>query len=130
MMSAVMNGTPPDVDDDDDVVPAEDVERRRDLRASAPGLRLVVTAPRAASFEAVEASRRSLFVRAADPDRFRLGDVVDARLEQGGLAAACRLEVIRKEHAPRAGLALRLHSIDPREDSVLQEILGALADRA
>lgn len=113
--------------EDDDLALIEEVERRRELRGTFPGLRIALWAPRVASFEAVEASRRSFFVRAVDPDSFRLGELFEARVEHGGRAAACRLEVIRKELHPRAGVALRLHSIEPRDEAVLRDILGPLA---
>jgi hypothetical protein len=115
------------LDDDDERLDAEEVERRRALRAPVPGLRITLTAPRAASFEAVEASASSFFVRAADPERFRLGEIFEGAIEKGGRRAAMCLEVIRKESHPRAGVALRVATIDPHNQGVLEEILAPLA---
>jgi hypothetical protein len=109
---------------DEEDLAIEEVERRRELRAIFPGLRIVLVAPRAATFEAVEASTRSFFVRAADPDSYRLGEAFDARIEHTGRAAACRLEVVRKEIDPRSGLALRIARIDPAGEDALRAILG------
>jgi hypothetical protein len=115
--------------DDDDERLKEEVERRRELRGVMPGLRIVLRAPRTAAFEAVEASPRSFFVRAADPEGFRLGEVLEGEIEHGARRAAVRLEVIRKELHPRAGVALRVTSIDPHNQSVLDEILAPLSSR-
>jgi hypothetical protein len=114
--------------DDDEGLAAEEVERRRALRGPVPGLRITLVAPRAAAFEAVEASRRSFFVRAADPEAFRLGEVFEGAIEHGPRRAAVALEVIRKELHPRSGVALRVAAIDPRNQAVLEEILAPLAD--
>jgi hypothetical protein len=115
-------------DEEEENLGLEEVERRRDLRAPVPGLRIVLVTPRSAAFEAVEASRRSFFVRAADPEAFRLGEVFSSRIERGARGASCRLEIIRKELHPRAGVALRLVNIDPPNEAVLREILGPLVD--
>src|SRR5262245_32131955 len=110
--------------DDQDDLDSQEVERRGELRATFPGLRIRLLAPRAATFEAVEASRRSFFVRAGDPEAFRLGEISDSAIEHGERAAACRLEVIRKELHPRCGVALRIASIDARNEQVLAAILN------
>jgi hypothetical protein len=117
------------LDDDDERLEAEEVERRRGLRAPVPGLRITLISPRAASFEAVEASARSLFVRVADPEGFRLGEVFDGAIEHGARRSSLRLEVIRKESHPRAGVALRVAAIDPQNQIVLEEILAPLGPR-
>lgn len=103
----------------------EEVERRHDLRGPAMGMRVRVGAT---AFEVVEASRRSFFVVAADPDGFRLGDVLEASIEDGGRSVVCRLEIIRKEIDPRRGVALRLVTIDPANEAMLRELLGVVAD--
>lgn len=113
--------------DDDDIL-AEEVERRRELRGTFPGLRITLRAPQEAVYQAVEASRRAFFVRVPDPDSVRLGEVFDARIEHDGRAVRCRLEVIRKELTPRSGMALRIVSVDPAGEVLLRDILGPLAD--
>jgi hypothetical protein len=115
--------------DDDEERGGEEVERRRGLRGPVPGLRIALMAPRAASFEAVEAGPRSFFVRAADPEAFKLGEIFEGTIEHGPRRSTLRLEVIRKELHPRAGVALRVASIDPKNREVLDEILLPLGDR-
>jgi hypothetical protein len=114
--------SPADSNDEDDL-PVEEVERRRELRGVFPGLRITFTAPRPAAFEAVEASSRSFFVRVANPEDYRLGELFDARVEHSGRAAVCRLEVVRKEIVPRSGVAVRLAYIDPANEAALKAIL-------
>lgn len=118
-------------DDDDEDVPGrkkEEVERRRDPRGVFPGLRIELTAPKAASFPAVEASRRGFFVPVDDPETYTLCDVHEALISLEGKAARCRLEVFRKEIEPRRGVALRISFIDPRNEEMLKQILGPAAD--
>lgn len=114
---------------DDDGSDDEAVERRRALRGTVVGLRVSLTAPREATFDAVEASPRAFFVRAADPEAFRLGEVFEAVVEHRARRAAVRLEVIRKELHPRSGVALRVATIDAGNRAVLEEILGPIAER-
>jgi len=115
-------------DDHEDDIAVEEIERRRDVRGIAAGLHIRFTAPRAADFQAVEASRRSFFVHVDDPERYRLGEVYDASIEHSGRIAKARLEVIRKEIDPRKGVALRIAHIAPDSESALREILGPLAE--
>lgn len=108
----------------DEVLTGEEVERRRELRGYAPGLSIVVTDPRGATFDAVEASARSFFVAVAEPERFRLGEMLEVSVQRDGQVALCRLEVIRKEIHPRTGMALRLVTIDPVNEATLKEMLA------
>jgi hypothetical protein len=108
---------------------SEEVERRLGLRGPIPGLRLVLAPPRGGTFEAVEASARSFFAAADDPDVFRLGEVVDAVVERGPRRAVVSLEVIRKEIHPRRGLALRVVAVVPESAAVLEQILEPVFDR-
>jgi hypothetical protein len=112
---------------EEDELAIEEVERRRELRGLLPGLTITLLAPRAASFEAVEASRQSFFVPVGDPEVFRLGEIFDARVQHRERAAQCRLEVIRKEIDPRSGIALRLQHIDPENEDALRAILAPVA---
>ncbi len=116
--------------DDDEQLKREEVERRREPRGVFPGLRIVLTSPRASSFEAVEASRRGFFVRVDDPDSYALGGVHEAEISLDGNAqrVKCRLEVIRKEIEPRRGVALRIATIDPRNEELLKQLLGPAGD--
>lgn len=115
-------------DDHEDDVSVEEIERRREIRGITHGLSIALLSPRAAAFEAVEASHHSFFVHADNPEAYRLGEVFDARIEHGGHKARCRLEVIRKEIDPRRGVALRIVHIDPENEVALTEILGPLAE--
>jgi hypothetical protein len=111
-------------DDDDDFFHPEEVERRREPRGVFPGLTIELTSPTAASFPAVEASRRGFFVPVADPESYRLGDVHEAKIALRGQVCACRLEVFRKEIQPRHGIALRISHIDPKNEEQLKAMLG------
>ncbi len=113
---------------DDEGLTHEEVERRKELRGSANGLRIAFGPPIDGSFAALEASRRSFFISAEEPDRFGLGEVLEARVGTAARAATCRLEVIRKEIVPRRGVALRLVHIDPANEQTLHELLGPLAE--
>jgi hypothetical protein len=112
---------------EDDDLPVEEVERRREVRGLVRGIQIALLAPREATFEAVEASRQSFFVPVADPEQFRLGDVFDARVQHEGRSARCRLEVIRKQIEPRSGIALRLAHIDPENEDALRAILAPVS---
>jgi hypothetical protein len=116
--------------EDDEDLRREEVERRREPRGVFPGLRIDLTAPRAASFEAVEASRRGFFVRVDDPDAYALGGAHEAviSLDKQPNQVKCRLEVIRKEIEPRRGVALRIATIDPRNEELLKQLLGPAGD--
>ena len=121
-------------DDHEDDVAGEEIERRREVRGTMHGLSIALLAPRAAEFDAVEASRRAFFVHVDEPDAYRLGDVHDGRIERDGHRVRARLEVIRKEIDPRRGVALRIvdvvdvDAVDGDGERALREILGPLAD--
>ena len=110
------------VDDEDDLK-VEELERRREVRGLFQGLTLTFAGQR---FEAVEASRRGFFARVDDPDRFVLGEVHDVTLMLGDTAAKARLEIIRKEIAPRGGIALRIAHVDPANEDLLRSMLGSI----
>jgi hypothetical protein len=110
--------------DDDDLNSPEAVERRREPRGVFPALKIELTKPKPAIFEAVEASRRGFFVPVADPETYTLGDVHEAKISLRGKTAACRLEVFRKELEPRCGIALRISFIDPTNEEQLKAMLG------
>jgi hypothetical protein len=119
--------------EDDGFVEEEEVERRRDVRGTPSGLCVTLVTPRAARFDAVEASRRAFFVHVDDPDSFRLGETFDGQIDQGAERAHVRLEVVRKEIEPRRGVVLHITHIDPDSERALSAMLGPLAkaiDRA
>lgn len=109
---------------DEDDLPKQEVERRREPRGIFTGLEIELTGTPPARFQAVEASRRSFFVRADDPEAYTLGDVHEARISLGDKQVKCRLEVFRKEIEPRRGFALRIAFIDPPNEELLKKILG------
>jgi hypothetical protein len=108
----------------DDEFPSEEVERRREPRGVFPGLDIELFGAKAARFEAVEASRRGFFVPVDDPEYYILGEVHEAKIRLRGHTCACRLEVFRKELAPRRGVALRIAIIDPKNEEALKTLLG------
>jgi hypothetical protein len=116
-------------DDDDHDLPSEEIERRRDVRGLNPGIRLALRAPRVASFDVEEASRRSFFVATPEPEGYEIGELFEATISVGAEAVDCRLEVMRREQDPRSGVALRIAYIDAANERRLIELLGPLGDR-
>lgn len=110
---------------DEDNLRVEEVERRKEVRGIFHGLSVEFGGE---VFDAVEASRRGAFVQVADPEAYTLGDVREARFVLGQEAARCRLEVVRKEIAPRRGVALRIAFIDPANEEKLRQLLGPVAE--
>jgi len=101
----------------DDLCP-EPIERRRSVRGFFPELQVSMDQ----TYAAEEVSRRAIFVR-TDPDRFELGQRFDAVMHVRGQRVACRLEVSRKETAPRRGVALHIVAIAP--DQALDAAIDA-----
>jgi hypothetical protein len=112
----------------DDDFNSEEVERRREPRGVFPGLEIELFGPKAARFEAVEASRRGFFVPVDDPEYYTLGEIHEANIRLRGKASVCRMEVFRKEIEPRRGIALRVAIIDPKNEEALKALLGWNAD--
>ena len=103
----------------DDLCP-EPIERRRTVRGMVPELEVSMDR----TYAAEEVSRTSIFVR-TDPDRFHLGQRFDAVMRARGQRVACRLEVSRKETAPRRGVALRIVDIAPDHALALEAAIDA-----
>jgi hypothetical protein len=102
----------------------EAVERRSEPRGVMRGLAVqVVGGP---TLAAVEASIKGFFAQVGNPESFRLGDMHDVEVRQGALGFGCRVEVVRKEIAPRCGVALRIVRIAPDAHELL---LGLVADK-
>jgi hypothetical protein len=106
--------------DDDDFMLAEEIERRGDPRGIFPGLEIELHGSKATRYAAVEGGRKGFFVAEADPDRFRLGELVEAKVSLGGRTASCQVEIYRKESQPRRGMALKVVSADPANDELLR----------
>jgi hypothetical protein len=114
----------PSVAKDDDDFSSQEIERRREPRGVFAGLKIDILTPRAASYDAVEASRRGFFVREDDPENYTLGDLHEVRVTLRGQSITCRMEVFRKEIEPRRGVALRIAFIDPKSEETLKALLG------
>jgi hypothetical protein len=103
----------------------DDVERRNTLRGpvAARGLMAVVGGLPAAPI--VEAGQKALFVELPDPDILPLGVPTDAILIGPDRRALARVEVIRKEIAPRRGVALFIVHLAPDDEEAWSAMIGA-----
>jgi hypothetical protein len=110
--------------DEDDLILDQAIERRKEPRGAFPGLKVELSGSKPAIYEAVEGGRRSFFVPEALPDRWQLGEVVDAKVSLRGRTAACKLEIFRKEMEPRRGMALRVVGVDPAAEEQLKAMFG------
>lgn len=102
----------------------EEVERRSDVRGLMNGLEVVL--PDQRRVEALEASRKGIFVAVDDPDAMSLGDTLQVEVHRGDRSFTCRTEIVRKEIHPRRGVALRIIQLTP----VAEETLKALLEEA
>jgi len=98
----------------------EPIERRRAVRGCFPYLEVSLDQV----YPAEEVSRAAIFVR-ADPGRFDLGQTFEATMQVRGQWIACRLQVLRRETAPRRGVALRIADIAPDQARALDEAIDA-----
>lgn len=117
-------------DDDDDFPLGQEIERRREPRGAFPGLKVELVGNKPTTYEAVEGGRRGFFVGEAQPDRFQLGEVVDAKISLRGRTAVCKLEVFRKEAEPRRGVALRVVEVDPANEEQLKQMFDGASPTA
>ena len=106
----------------DDLCP-EPIERRHAVRGFFPELQVSMDR----TYPAEEVSQTAIFVR-TDPDRFELGQRFDAVMHVRGQRVACRLEVVRKQGTPRAGVALRIVDIAADQARVLETAIDAATD--
>jgi len=104
------------LDDDDDV------ERRHNLRGPVAGLMAVIGALPAAPI--LEAGKKALFVELPDPDILPLGVPTEAVLIGPGRRALARVDVIRKEIAPRRGVALLIVHLAPADEETWAAMIG------
>src|SRR5262249_21510409 len=104
----------------DDDLHLEPVERRRSVRGRVPGLLFAQDQ----SYTAEDVSAVSLFVR-TDPERFTLWQRFDVTMYVRGMRVPCRVEVTRKETAPRTGVVLRIVDIAIDAASTLDAALDA-----
>jgi hypothetical protein len=108
-------------DGDEPSLRLEEVERRGDVRGI---LRDVsVTLPDSVVLPVAEGGRKGFFCETDDPDRFRLGEVLEVGVSGRGIELECRMEVVRKEIHPRRGLVLRVVYITPVGEEKLKQML-------
>ena len=105
--------------DDNDLSP---IERRGELR----GFLHEVTVDLGDGVIAVvqEASPQGMFVSVDEPDKLTLGKVSRVILKCGGQEVTCRAELVRKEIAPRTGIAFRIEHISPDKEFEYRKILA------
>jgi len=99
----------------------DDVERRGGVRGPVTGLMAVVGGLPAAPI--VEAGTKALFVELPDPDILPLGVPTEAVLISPTRRAHARVDVIRKEIAPRRGIALLIVSMSPTDEEAWSAML-------
>jgi hypothetical protein len=107
---------------DEPSLTVEAVERRGEPRGLVRGLVVELTAGR--QLDAVEASTKGFFARVPEPERYRLGEVHQAEVSRGPLRFRCTVEVVRKEIAPRTGIALRIVRIAPDAQLALTSLVA------
>lgn len=107
----------------DPIDASDDVERRGGVRGPVAGLMAAVGGLPAAPV--VEAGMKALFVELPDPDALPLGVPTEAVLFGPGRRALARVDVIRKEIAPRRGVALLIVHLAPADESWWAEMIGA-----
>lgn len=89
----------------------ESIERRTQVRG--PVRDLVATLPGGDEATLLEAGRRDMFVALDDPDRFALGAKLELTITDGRKKTRCKVEVVRKEIAPRRGVAVLIVHMSP-----------------
>lgn len=110
-----------DLPDDED----DDVERRNNLRGPVAGLGLTAVIGDLPAAPIVEAGRKALFVELPDPDILPLGVPTEAVLIGPHRRALARVDVIRKEIAPRRGVALLIVHLAPDDEAAWADMIGA-----
>lgn len=110
---------------DESVEPVDEpIERRRRPRGIVSGLALIVPAGSEQRLDAIEASAHGFFARDDDPERFRLGDQYEIEVSRAAVRFFCRVEVVRKEIAPRRGVAFRIIRIAASAQAALDGLVG------
>lgn len=108
-------------DGDEPSLKMEEVERRGDVRGILRDV--TVTLPDSVVLTVAEGGRKGFFVEIDDPDRFRLGEVLEVAVAGGGVEFTARMEVVRKEIHPRRGLVLRVVYITPVAEETFKKML-------
>ena len=102
----------------------DEVERRGHLRGPVAGLMAAVGGLAAAPI--LEAGRTALFVELPDPDVLPLGHPTEAVLMGPLGRALARVDVIRKEIAPRRGVALLIIHLAPADEEIWERMVGTV----
>jgi hypothetical protein len=103
----------------------DDVERRNNLRGPVAARGLMAAVGGLAPAPIVEAGRKALFVELPDPDVLPLGIPTEAVLIGPDRRALARVDVIRKEIAPRRGVALLIVHLSPADEEAWAAMIGA-----
>lgn len=99
----------------------DDVERRGGVRGPVTGMMAVIANLPAAPI--LEAGTKALFVELPDPDILPLGVPTECVLIAPNRRAHARVDVIRKEIAPRRGVALLIVSMSPADEEAWSAML-------
>jgi hypothetical protein len=99
----------------------DDVERRGGPRGPVSAMMAVIGDLPAAPV--VEAGTKALFVELPDPDILPLGVPTECVIIAPTRRAHARVDVIRKEIAPRRGVALLIVSMSPADEEAWQAML-------
>lgn len=102
----------------------EAVERRGEPRGPVRDMTATV---RDAEYQALEASRKGVFVAVGDPDNYRLGEILSVSIHRGDRTVEFKGEVARKEIHPRRGIAVRVLFLTPSADEELARMVDPVA---
>lgn len=102
----------------------DDVERRNNVRGPVAALGLQAVIGKLPPAPIVEAGRKALFVELTDPDVLPLGVPTEAVLIGPAGRALARVDVIRKEIAPRRGVALLIVHLAPADEEAWVAMIG------
>jgi hypothetical protein len=110
----------------DEDLALEDIERRTEPRGLFPGMTATVLegAYRGRVYAVDEASQRAIFLRADTPDSIPLGTRFTVEVQHRGRSFRCDLIVVRKEIAPRRGVAGLIGALSDASTRSLTEILA------
>lgn len=103
---------------------SDDVERRGNVRGPVAARGLMAAIGRLPAAPIVEAGPKALFVELPDPDTLPLGVPTEAVLISATGRALARVDVIRKEIAPRRGVALLIVHLSPTDEATWAEMIG------
>lgn len=112
------------LEDEDDLVANESVERRGEPRGNYHGLRAVLREPPLGEVAVPDASRAGFFAELAHPDSIALGAELKVELHYKDRNAIVQVRVIRKELEPRHGIAVIISEADPADGARYRALLG------